>query len=160
MEPEIKLYIERAENEVTLSESLFEISNREDKKVSLGIDKEVTFYSAVISHAYYCIFYCAKAYLIFKGVKTSAPEEHRKVYREFSKFVGDGSLSEELMKIYEEEMEKAESLLDIFKTERGKRGKFTYEVLPQANKKPAEESVNNANKFFKAIYNLVRGENE
>ena len=158
MEPRIKLFIERAENELVLSESLFKLSQEEDKKAQLEIKKEVTFYSAVISHAYYCIFYCAKAYLMFKGTKTEPPEEHKKTYAEFSKFVKNKELSEELVKIYDAELTKAESLLSIFKVEKIKRGKFTYEVMPQANKGPAEESINNANKFFKTIYNLVRGE--
>ena len=37
-----------------------------------------TYYSAVIAHSYYSIFYGAKAYLAKKGVEVSAPEEHKK----------------------------------------------------------------------------------
>ncbi len=46
---------------------------------------------------------------------------------------------------------RAEELLGIFIKEKGKRGQYTYEKLPQANKDPAKESKNNANLFFKQI---------
>jgi uncharacterized protein (UPF0332 family) len=49
---------------------------------------------------------------------------------------------------------KAEELLGIFKKEKSKRGEFTYQKLPQANKEPARDSINNAETFFKNI-NLI-----
>ncbi|MBU4241820.1 MAG: hypothetical protein KKA65_05035 [Nanoarchaeota archaeon] len=57
----------------------------------------------------------------------------------------------ELLKIYEEMLIKADSLLHIFKHEKNKRGKFTYRKLPQANLEPAKESLENAKYFFKHI---------
>ena len=57
--------------------------------------------------------------------------------------------------IYQDALLKAESLLKIFKDEKWKRGHFTYHKLPQANKEPAQESFDNADKFFKVIYNLI-----
>ena len=50
---------------------------------------------------------------------------------------------------------KAEELLGIFRRERKKRGKFTYQRLPQANFGPARESLENAKKFFKNIYLML-----
>ncbi|MBU2633637.1 MAG: HEPN domain-containing protein [Nanoarchaeota archaeon] len=156
MDPLVKIYLERAENELILSETLFKISSDSSlQNEILRIDNSITFYSAVISHAYYCIFYCAKAYLISKEIKTRVPEEHRKTFVEFSRFVKGGILDEELLKIYENVLTKAESLLDIFKREKKKRGQFTYQKLPQANKQPAFESLNNSKKFFKSIYNIL-----
>ena len=46
-------------------------------------------------------------------------------------------------------MIKAEDLLEIFKTEKKKRGDFTYNTIAQANVSPANESVKNAKLFFK-----------
>lgn len=49
---------------------------------------------------------------------------------------------------------KADTLLHIFELEKGKRGKFTYRRIPQANQEPAQESISNAKTFFNNIYRL------
>ena len=51
---------------------------------------------------------------------------------------------------------RAEELLKIFSKEKGKRGKFTYQKLPQANQEPAKESLDNALFFFKNINKILR----
>lgn len=161
MDLNYKLYIERANNELKLAEIIFNLS--ENKEVQLNIFKisdPETYFSSVITHAYYCIFYSAKAYLAKKDIKTKPPEEHRKTYEEFSNFVEKGILDKELIVIYKNELIKAELLLEIFKTEKKKRGKFTYQKLPQANKEPAFESLENARKFFKYIYNILFNKND
>jgi len=154
MEKLIQLYLEKAENELVLAESLFKISGDSLIKEKLEVDLRETFYSAVITHSYYCIFYCAKAVLLLKGIKTKAPNEHKKTYNEFKKLIGfiDGVLFE----IYESESLKAGVLLKIFFDEKKKRGEFTYKTLPQANIQPAKESLENAGKFFKNINNLIK----
>ena len=50
---------------------------------------------------------------------------------------------------------RAEELLNILKRE-GKRGRFTYQKMPQANKEPAKESFDNASFFFKNINKVIR----
>ena len=50
----------------------------------------------------------------------------------------------------------AEELLGIFSKEKGKRGRFTYQKLPQANREPAKESFDNASFFFKNINKILR----
>ncbi len=154
MDFEYKIYLTRAQNELNLSIIIQRIS--EDKKIQIEIFglKEDTYYSAVISHAYYSIFYAAKAYLLLKGIKTSAPEEHRKTYEEFSKLVERGTVDIELLKIYQNMLIKADTLLHIFGLEKGKRGKFTYRRIPQANQEPAQESINNAKTFFNNMFRL------
>lgn len=151
-----KLYIHRAENEIKLAEIIFVISNE------LNIQEEVfkindpeTYYSAVITHSYYSIFYGAKAYLAKKEIKVSAPEEHKKAFEEFKKFVESGELDIELLKIYQEALVRAEYLLGLFKKEKNKRGEFTYGTMPQANKEPAKESLEHAKIFFKHIYAIL-----
>lgn len=56
MDFEYKIYLTRAQNELNLSMMVQRIS--EDKKMQIEIFgmKEDTYYSAVISHAYYSIF--------------------------------------------------------------------------------------------------------
>ncbi|MEM3127286.1 MAG: hypothetical protein QW331_04445 [Candidatus Woesearchaeota archaeon] len=101
------------------------------------------------SHSYYSIFYVAKALLLTEGVKTEVPEEHKKTYEAFKKiFVDSERLDLELFRIYQKMMIRAEELLGIFEIEKGKRAKFTYKTIPQANKEPAEESLMNAAKFL------------
>ena len=51
---------------------------------------------------------------------------------------------------------RAEELLGVFSKEKGKRGKFTYQKLPQANREPAKESFDNASFFFKNINKILR----
>ncbi|MGE0792886.1 MAG: HEPN domain-containing protein [Candidatus Woesearchaeota archaeon] len=117
--------------------------------------KEDTYYSAVISHTYYSIFYATKAYLLSKNIKTKMPNEHKKTYEEFSKFVESGELDIELLKIYKEILIRADNLLGIFKIEKIKRGDFTYKRISQANKEPAEKSIKNAKIFFKHIFSIL-----
>jgi uncharacterized protein (UPF0332 family) len=116
--------------------------------------KEDTYYSATISHAYYSIFYAAKAYLLLKGIKTQPPEEHRKAFDEFSKLVEQGIVDMELLRIYQTMLIKADTLLHIFELEKSKRGKFAYRRMPQANQEPAQESIKNAQVFFNNIFRL------
>lgn len=150
-----KLLVERALNELKLSKAVFNLSSDENTQEILGIEKPETYYSAVISHCYYSIFYLAKAYLKSKGISVSAPEEHGKTYEEFEKLVISGKVDLELLKIYQSIMIKADTLLGIFKTEKKKRGDFTYKKFPQANKDPAEQSIRNAEKFYKHIIILL-----
>ncbi len=113
-----------------------------------------TFYSAVISHAYYAIFYSAQAYLLMKGTKTRPPEEHRKVFEAFKGLVDKGIVDVELLRLYEEVLVRADTLLSILETERKKRGEFTYQQIAQANLAPARESLEHARLFFRHIYQL------
>ncbi len=122
---------------------------------SFDVKDPETYYSAVISHCYYSVFYAAKAYLIKKGIKVTAPEEHKTAFEEFKKFVKSGELDVELLKIYQEALVRAEYLLGIFKEEKWKRGNFTYRTMPQANKDPAKESINRAKLFFKHISTII-----
>ncbi|HLE05742.1 MAG TPA: HEPN domain-containing protein [Candidatus Nanoarchaeia archaeon] len=151
-----KIYLSRAENELNLSIIVQRISDDKQMQIEVFKMKEDTYYSATITHAYYSIFYAAKAYLLKKGIKTSPPEEHKKTFDEFSNLAEQGVIDKELIKIYENELIKADSLLEIFKQEKTKRGVFTYKKLPQANKEPATQSVKNAETFYKHIYNLCQ----
>src|SRR3989344_2217089 len=155
MDSDTKLYLERAENEIRLADIIMQLSINPDLQVKIFEEgKTDTFFSAVISHAYYSIFYTAKAYLMMKGIITKVPEEHKKTYGEFKNLVFQGIVDKELLKLYEEVLIKAEELLGIFKIEKKKRGEFTYQRIAQANLEPAKESLENAKTFLKNIYDL------
>ena len=151
-----KLYLERAENELDVANVVFTITSEPKlQKEVFHLEKTQTFYSAAIAHAYYCIFYSAKAYLHQHDVKTAPPEEHRKVFEALKQFVHDGTLDVELLRLYEELLLKADALLDIFKAERKKRGEFTYQQIAQANREPAQQSIKHARTFFTHTYRLL-----
>ena len=152
-----KLDIHRAENEIKLAEIIFVISEKLIiQRETFRVNEPETYFSAVIAHCYYSIFYAAKAYLAKKGIEISAPEEHKKAFDEFKKFVESGELSVELLKIYQEALVRAEYLLGIFKVEKKKRGEFTYRTMPQANKDPAKESIVHAKIFFKHVIAVLQ----
>jgi len=154
MDFEHKIYLARAQNELNLSIMIMRISDDKELQISTFGMKEDTYYSATISHAYYSIFYAAKAYLLLKGIKTEAPEEHRKTFDAFSTLVEKGVVDVELLNIYRNMLIKADTLLHIFELEKGKRGRFTYRRIPQANQEPAQESIKNAQFFFKSLFAL------
>lgn len=158
MESLAELYLLRSENEFVAAQILFDMSkNPEIQKEQFKLEKSFTFYNPVIAHSYYCIFYSAKAILIKEGIKTEAPEVHKKTLEAFENFlVKTGKLDFELLKIYKKLALRAEELLNIFSLEKKKRGEFTYQKLPQANLEPAKESLENASLFFKNINKILR----
>src|SRR3989338_2428585 len=103
MDSMIKIYLSRALNELSQAKLLFTMSNSNEKKQEFQIEEEMTFYSGAISHAYYSIFYSAKALLLTKEIKTTAPEVHKKTYEAFKEyFVDSGIIDAELLEIYED----------------------------------------------------------
>lgn len=156
MDSVVKIFLQRSLNELTIAKLLFAVSNDEKKKEGFQIEEGTSFYSAVISHSYYSIFYAAKAVLLTIDIKTESPEVHKKTYEEFKKhFVDSGRLDVELLNIYGKLITRADELLQILKDEKWKRGNFTYYTIPQANKEPAEQSMQNAKTFLKHIRSMV-----
>lgn len=151
MDFDYKIYLERAENEIHLSLIIQKVSDDPKIQVDIFQLKEDTYYSASISHAYYSIFYAAKAYLLIHNIRTEAPEEHKKTFDAFSHLVEKGIIDIGLLNLYKNVLIRADTLLHIFSWEKGKRAKFTYKRIPQANQEPAEESIKNAHTFFRNI---------
>ena len=158
MDSLVEIYLERAGNEIMAAESLKRLSEDEKAKEDFNLPRDTTFYSSVISHAYYSIFYAAKAILLTKGIKTNSPNIHLKTYEEFERvFVDSGVLDSKLFSIYKAMVVRADDLLDIFKSSKQKRGAFTYKTIPQANKEPAEASIKGAKIFLSNIGKVLRG---
>jgi len=158
MTGETELYLQRAENELIAAQILFRVSSDQKmQKDTFRLEKDFTFYSSVIAHSYYCIFYSAKAALIKEGVRTKTPNVHRKTVEAFeTHLVKTGKLDIELLKIYRKMIVRAEYLLGIFSMEKDKRGLFTYQKLPQANREPANDSMENASFFFRNINKVLK----
>lgn len=149
MDSKVELYLKRARTEMNMGLLLLKSSGNK-LLGDFDIPEDETFYSGAISHCYYCIFYSAKAMLLTKEIDTKAPEVHKKTLDEFKKhFIDSGLLDMKLLMIYKKMIVKAESLLQIFKSEKKKRGDFTYNTIAQANIEPANESLENAKTFFK-----------
>ncbi len=156
MDSTVKIYLQRSLNEVSVAKLLFSVSNDQKRKQEFQIEEEMTFFSSVISHAYYAVFYAAKAILFTKGIKTEMPDVHKKTYESFeANFVKTGILDVALLTIYQKMIVRADELLQIFKDEKWKRGHFTYQTIPQANKEPAEQSIQNALTFIRNIKLVV-----
>lgn len=156
MDSAVDVYLERADNELILAKAILSLSKEDHSKKLLNIPLEKTFYSAVISHSYYAIFYAAQAMLLTKKIKPVSPEIHRKTFEAFKEqFVDSGVLDVKLLEIYKKMVIRADALLMIFKDEKWKRGHFTYQTIPQANQEPAEDSLKNANLFFSHIRKVV-----
>lgn len=153
-------YLARAENELILAKINLEISINNKYKEIFMIEQTRTFFNDVISQAYYSIFYAAKAFLLSRNIETKAPEEHKKTYEEFKKFVFNEVLNKKLLEIYETETLKAESLLKIFFSEKKKRAMFTYNLKSEANLPYAKESLDNARKFISSIKTIIELRNE
>ncbi len=159
MDSMVEIFTERAKNEILAAQSLKRLSEETRFKEDFQLSDDVTFYSSVISHSYYAIFYAAKAILLTKGIRTYAPEVHRKTIEEFEKnFVDTGILDVKLIEIYNKIVVRADELVEIFRDEKGKRGKFTYRTIPQANKGPAEDSLKNAMFFVSNIMKVIEKE--
>jgi len=156
MDSQTNTLIERANNELLLANKIKQMTEEQSIKELLKIPSNITFYSAVISHAYYAIFYAAKAILLTKGIRTSSPDVHKKTFEHFKKeFVDTGILDVKLLEIYKKLVIRADALLEIFKDEKWKRGNFTYNTIPQANKEPAEDSIQNAKIFVTNIIKII-----
>ncbi len=148
MDSMARIFMDRARNELYAAGALKKLSEDDNAKVEFQVPLSITFYSAVISHAYYAIFYSAKAVLLAKGITTESPEIHKKTYDSFEKhLVATGEIDARLLQMYRTIVVRADYLLGIFKDEKWKRGNYTYNTIPQANMEPAEDSLRNAKDF-------------
>lgn len=161
MDSQASLLIERADTELLLAYKIKTLTEDDSIKELLQIKREKTFYSSVISHAYYSIFYAAKAILLTKGVITTSPDIHKRTFEAFKReLVDTGILDIKLLEIYKKMVIRADALLEIFRNEKWKRGNFTYNSLPQANKEPADDSLANAKLFVSNIMKVIGSEDK
>ena len=155
-----EIYLDRSNNEIMIAESLKRLTEQGEDKENFDLPEDVSFYSAVISHSYYAIFYAAKSLLLTKGIETGKDYQksvHKQTLDEFEKnFIKTNELDVNLLKIYNKMVVRADKLLGIFKDEKRKRGHFTYQTIPQANKDPAEDSLKNTKFFVSNIMKVIK----
>lgn len=157
MDSMVSIFLSRAESELVAAEKLRQLSDDGPARVFMEVPQAMTFYSSVISHSYYAIFYTAKAMLMTKGIRTSSPEVHMKTFEEFrAHFVETGVLDMKILEIYRKMVVRADELLEIFRDEKRKRGNFTYHTIAQANREPAQDSLKNAKLFVGSIEKVIR----
>jgi uncharacterized protein (UPF0332 family) len=137
------MLLQRARNELKIAKILFALSDEQDMQERC-VGYLGTYYSAVITHSYYGIFYCLKSYLLSKGITIDPPDEHRKTVEALRYYADMGILDKELLLCYEDVLLRADTLLGLVKSEKRKRGDFTYKIHAPANKIPAQESIRNA----------------
>ena len=152
----IKLNLSRAENELKHAEAAYKISQNDYLKKELELLPTDSFYSGVISNAYYALFFAAKSILIKEKIITKSPNIHKATLDAFSYYlILNGKLDVEILLLYQSTIIKADALLGLFVSEKEKRVEFTYKTLPDANKAPAKESLENASKFIMTIKKIV-----
>lgn|SRR3989338_3671078 len=157
MDLRVNLWLNRAHNELTTAQVLKRVSEEPSLKKEFQIQASATFYNGVISHAYYAIFYAARAALLLEKIEVVAPDIHTKAYNRFKNvFVDTGKLNKHLFKYYTSTFVKASDLLQIMEAEKKKRGDFTYTTIPEANQSPAEESITNALQFISHIRTFIQ----
>jgi len=50
---------------------------------------------------------------------------------------------------------RADELIEIFHEEKWKRGNYTYNTIPQANKEPAQDSITNSKLFTSNVIKIL-----
>src|SRR3989344_809194 len=119
MDSKVEMFVKRARSEIDSAEILFQASENKKLKGNFKVNEDSTFYSGVISHSYYSIFYCAKAMLLTKKIETDAPEIHKKTLEKFKEiFIDTGLLDTKLLIIYQAMIVRAEALLEMYKAEK------------------------------------------
>jgi uncharacterized protein (UPF0332 family) len=153
----ISLMVKKANNNLKFAKIALKISDNKDIKETLGLAEHDSFYDWVIITAYYAMFHIAHALLATKEIKIGKIRTHEATLYALAKyFMINKELEDELFLMYEDAEAKAEELFNSLSDEREKRGQFTYERLPKANRLPAEESIKNATQFVRDIETILK----
>ena len=112
----------------------------------------------VIVSSYYAMFYIASAYVYKKGYKTQGIIVH-KVMVDTLIHLAKNDLTKKMIEDYEEEKDKAlsiaETLLDSFELERGKRGRIQYNMTEEVKEAKARTSLKRAKDFVNVFRTLI-----
>jgi uncharacterized protein (UPF0332 family) len=156
----IGLMVKKANNNLKFAKLTLNISDDKNIKETLGLDENDSFYDWVIVTAYYAMFHIAHALLATKEIKMGKIRVHEATLYALAKhFILNKELEDDLFLMYENAESKAEELFNSLSYEKQKRGEFTYERLPKANRLPAEESIKNATQFVREIETILKKRN-
>jgi len=150
----------KANNNLKFAKTALKISDSKEIKEILGLAENDSFCDWVIVVAYYAMFHITHALLATKGIRIMEIRVHEATIYSFAKyFIINKELEDELFLMYKDAEAKAEELFASLSEERKKRGQFTYERLPKANRLPAEESLKNAVQFVRDIEPILKRRN-
>ncbi len=153
----IGLMVKKASNNLKFAKVALKISDDGNIKEILGLNENDSFYDWVIIAAYYAMFHITHALLATKEIKLGKIRVHEATLYALAKyFIINKELEDELFLMYEDAEAKAEQLFNSLSEEREKRGEFTYERLPKANRLPAEESIKSATQFVRDIETILK----
>ena len=153
----IELLIKKANNNLKLAKIVFDISSNSKQKANHKLLEGDSFYDWVIITSYYAMFHITHSLLATKKIRIRNIRVHEATLYAFAHhFILTKELEDDLFLMYEDAEARANQLFNELSEEKQKRGQFTYERLPKANKEPAEESLNNAIKFVRDIESIVR----
>jgi uncharacterized protein (UPF0332 family) len=156
----IGLMVKKSNNNLKFAKVALKISNSPKIKEGLELSEHDSFYDWVIVTAYYAMFHCAHALLATKEIKIGHIRVHEATLYALAKyFMLNKELEDELFLLYEDAGARAEALFNSLSDEKAKRGQFTYERLPKANRLPAEESIQNASQFIRDIETILMRRN-
>ena len=116
----------------------------------------------VIVSSYYSMYYYANAVLLKLGYKVGDKIAHKITSDALMVYVRK-KLKESILKEYEEAKEealniagiKADSLIESFEYERGKRGRIQYETLDMEKHSKAKTSLERAKEFTREMEKLL-----
>ncbi|MBU2638913.1 MAG: HEPN domain-containing protein [Nanoarchaeota archaeon] len=152
----IHLMFGKAQNNLKLAKAVFEMSISAKIKDVLKLKESDSFFDWSIQAAYYAMFHAANALLATKRVKITSIDSHASALYAFGKhFILSGELAEELFVIYGQAEEKAMALFSSLAEEKEKRGFSAYQRLSRMNMEPAEESIEHASEFLRAIGDVL-----
>lgn len=152
----IHLMFSKAQNNLKIGRSIFEISKNKKIKGLLKLKDNDTFFDWVIQASYYAMFHAVNALLATKRVKISRINVHKSALYAFGKhFIITEELAEELYVMYDEAEQKALELFSSLAEEKRKRGFTAYERLSKMNMEPAKESIEHAQEFLRIIGGIL-----
>ena len=153
----IGLMVKKANNNLKFAKIAFRISNDEKIKPELGLQENDSFFDWAIVSSYYAMFYITHALLATINIRILRIRVHEATIYALAKyFIINKELEDRLFFLYEDAEKRAEELFTTLSEEKKKRGSFTYERLPKANKQPAKESIENAAQFIRDIESILK----
>jgi len=161
----VEFFLDNARNSVDSASLLYNASTDKELKESAGFPG-FNGYLWVINASYYSMFYTARALLESEGLKIKTEQSVHKVvfdalvYYFYMNGKIEKSMIEEFQEAGEEASEvlgkeKAKELVESYLYEKGKRGRFTYEMGEIAMKNKARTSLDRAKKFNEEIRKMI-----
>ena len=161
----VKFFLTNSKNSLDTARLLFEASTKQELKEQIGL-VDFNGFLWVINSSYYSMFYVVRALLENEGIKIKTDFSLHAVV--FDLFVYYFYLTEKLEKSFIEDFqdagieasetlgkEKAKNLVEDYFYEKGKRGRFTYEMGEIAMKNKALTSLERAKKFNEEIRKML-----